>query len=106
MFINWLSVIAKRDVNAVNNISFRVSPGEVFGLLGPNGAGKSTTLGILTTRVVATSGVVTVSGIDLSADPVRVRSQIAVVLQRMNLARALTVRQICCSNGSSVRVRR
>ena len=40
----------KRDTNAVDELSFAVTSGEVFGLLGPNGAGKTTTVGILTTR--------------------------------------------------------
>src|SRR5262245_23665145 len=42
--------------NAVNDVSFSVRRGETFGLLGPNGAGKTTTIGILTTRVLPTSG--------------------------------------------------
>ena len=46
----------KRDVNAVDGLTFAVARGEIFGLLGPNGAGKSTTIGVLTTRVKATSG--------------------------------------------------
>ena len=47
----------KAPVNAVDDISFTVRRGEIFGLLGPNGAGKTTTIGVLTTRVVPTSGV-------------------------------------------------
>jgi len=43
----------KSPVNAVDDLSFTVNPGEVFGLLGPNGAGKTTTIGMLTTRVPA-----------------------------------------------------
>ena len=46
----------KRPVNAVDGLTFEVSPGEIFGLLGPNGAGKTTTVGVLTTMVRATSG--------------------------------------------------
>jgi ABC-2 type transport system ATP-binding protein len=83
----------KRPSNAVDGVSFAVEPGEIFGLLGPNGAGKSTTIGILTTRVLATSGSARVAGIDVLADPVRARSALAVVPQRVNLDRQLTARQ-------------
>ncbi|SNS98915.1 ABC-2 type transport system ATP-binding protein [Geodermatophilus pulveris] len=82
-----------RPANAVDGISFTVHRGEVFGLLGPNGAGKTTTLGVLTTRVLPTSGTVTVAGVDVAADPVTARSRLSVVPQRSNLDRALTARQ-------------
>jgi ABC-2 type transport system ATP-binding protein len=83
----------KRDVNAVDGLSFAVSPGEVFGLLGPNGAGKTTTVGILTTRLHATSGQARLAGVDVLRDPVAARARLAVVPQRSNLDRALTPRQ-------------
>jgi ABC-2 type transport system ATP-binding protein len=82
-----------RPVNAVDGISFAVHRGEVFGLLGPNGAGKTTTIGVLTTRVLPTSGSVSVAGVDVAADPVTARSRLSVVPQRSNLDRALTARQ-------------
>ncbi len=82
-----------RPTNAVDGISFEVGRGEIFGLLGPNGAGKSTTIGVLTTRVLATSGSATVAGVDVVADPVRARAGLAVVPQRPNLDRELTARQ-------------
>ena len=44
------------DVTAVDDLELVVQPGEIFGLLGPNGAGKTTTVGMLTTRVIPTSG--------------------------------------------------
>lgn len=78
---------------AVDNLSFSVRPGEVFGLLGPNGAGKSTTVGIMTTRVAPTSGSVTILGVDVAADPARAHRTFAVVPQRNNLDRSLTIRQ-------------
>jgi ABC-2 type transport system ATP-binding protein len=83
----------KRPVNAVDGISFHVSRGEIFGVLGPNGAGKTTTIGILTTRVKATSGVAKVSGIDVSRDPVSARARLSVVPQRVSIDRALRARQ-------------
>jgi ABC-2 type transport system ATP-binding protein len=83
----------KGRVNAVDGVSFAVTPGEVFGLLGPNGAGKTTTVGILTTRVKPTAGVAWVAGVDVAADPVRARRLVAVVPQRNNLDRSLSIRQ-------------
>jgi ABC-2 type transport system ATP-binding protein len=61
------------DFQALKGISFDVNQGEILGLLGPNGAGKSTTMKILTSYISATSGQVTVDGIDLFKDPIAVR---------------------------------
>ena len=83
----------KAKVNAVDGVSFEVRRGEVFGLLGPNGAGKTTTVGILTTRVRRTAGTARVSGVDVGDHPVRTRSLVAVVPQRNNLDRSLSIRQ-------------
>ena len=78
---------------AVDGLGFTVHAGEVFGLLGPNGAGKTTTVGVLTTRVLPTSGHAEVHGVDVVADPQRARQLLAVVPQRNNLDRSLNVRQ-------------
>jgi ABC-2 type transport system ATP-binding protein len=83
----------KSSVNAVDGVTFTVERGEVFGLLGPNGAGKTTTIGVLTTRVRRTGGIARVGGIDVTRDPVRARTQLAVVPQRTNLDRSLSIRQ-------------
>ncbi|HUQ63002.1 MAG TPA: ATP-binding cassette domain-containing protein [Acidimicrobiales bacterium] len=83
----------KADVNAVDGISFSVRHSEVFGLLGPNGAGKTTTVGILTTRALPTSGEAFVGGVNVVHDPVGARTLLAVVPQRNNLDRAISIRQ-------------
>ncbi len=83
---------ARSPVNAVDGVSFAAAPGEVFGLLGPNGAGKTTTIGVLTTRVRPTSGAATVAGVDVVTQPVLARRQLAVVPQRSNLDRSLSIR--------------
>jgi len=68
-----------------------VHPGEIFGLLGPNGAGKTTTAGMLTTRVIPSSGEAHVGGIDVIAHPARAKQLIGVVSQQNTLDRSLTV---------------
>jgi len=83
----------KQKTNAVDGLSFSVERGEIFGLLGPNGAGKTTTVGVITTRLHATAGRVTLAGVDVRRDPVTARARLAVVPQRSNLDRALTPRQ-------------
>ena len=82
----------KASGSAVDGLSFEVREGEVFGLLGPNGAGKTTTVGVLTTRVLPTGGQARVAGLDVRRDAVAVCAKLAVVPQRVNLDRSLTVR--------------
>ncbi len=83
----------KSHVNAVDGVSFEVAAGEVFGLLGPNGAGKTTTVGMLTTRVRPTGGQALIDGVDVAAEPVRARNSLAVVPQRSNLDRSISIRR-------------
>jgi len=64
------------NVLAVNNVSFRVEPGEILGFLGPNGAGKSTTMKILTCFMPANSGRATVAGFDVFTQSRKVREQV------------------------------
>ena len=80
-------------LTAVDHLALSVRRGEIFGLLGPNGAGKTTTVGMLTTRVVPTSGRAVVGGVDIAADPARAKQVIGVVPQSNTLDRDLTVGQ-------------
>jgi len=68
--------LRRGQVMAVDNISFDVAPGEVFGLIGPNGAGKTTTMRILCTVLKPTDGVVQLAGYDVVKQPSDVRRNI------------------------------
>lgn len=61
---------------AVDNISFSVRKGEIVGFLGPNGAGKSTTMKIATSYLPPTAGLVTIEGLDVTANPIQVKQRI------------------------------
>ena len=78
------------DKSAVDNISFEVIEGEVFGFLGPNGAGKTTTINILCTLLQPTSGVASISGYDVTKDRDNVRNSIGIVFQDPSLDGDLT----------------
>ncbi len=75
----------KSTTPAVDDISFRVAPGELFAFLGPNGAGKTTTISILTTTLAKTAGTVTIAGYDLDRDPTAVRREIGIIFQKPSL---------------------
>ena len=75
----------KKHNKALNELSFEVRQGEVFGLLGPNGAGKTTFLSILGGTVFKTSGKVNVWGFDLDQNPRQVRASVGIVPQEVNL---------------------
>jgi len=79
------------DFAAVDRLDLDVRPGEIFGLLGPNGAGKTTTAGILTTRVIPTSGRAFVGGVDVAAHPALAKQLSGIVSQQNTLDRQLTV---------------
>ncbi len=81
------------DVTAVNDISFEVKKGEIFGFLGPNGAGKSTTMMILTTLLKPTSGQALISEFDVTANPKQVRENIGYVQQESTVDEYLTGRE-------------
>ena len=81
------------DVTAVDNISFTVEEGEIFGFLGPNGAGKTTTLNMLATILRPTSGTAVVNGFDIHENPDAVRRSIGFVFQDPTLDIELTGRE-------------
>jgi ABC-2 type transport system ATP-binding protein len=78
---------------AVDDVSFEVRRGEVFGFLGSNGAGKSTTIRMLCGLLRPTSGLAEVGGIDVSRDPEAVKRRIGYMSQRFSLYELLTVDQ-------------
>src|SRR5512136_109739 len=80
----------EKTVTAVNDISFNVMSGEIFGLLGPNGAGKSTLIRILTTLLQPTKGTAFVDRYEISESPEKIRSIIGVCPQNSTLDIELT----------------
>lgn len=80
-----------KDVRAVDNISFCVDRGEIFGFLGANGAGKTTTVRMLTGFISPSSGEITIDSHDVIHDPVRARRHIGVVPEEANVYGDLSV---------------
>jgi ABC-2 type transport system ATP-binding protein len=87
------------DVRALDGLSMSVEASTIFGLLGPNGAGKSTTVRVLATLSRPDSGTARVAGIDVLADPVRVRHAIGVVGQKHGGAPEATGRENLVCQG-------
>jgi ABC-2 type transport system ATP-binding protein len=81
------------DFVAVNDVSFEVRAGEIFGFLGSNGAGKSTTIRMLCGLLRPSSGTAIVGGIDVTKDPEGVKRRIGYMSQRFSLYEKLTVDQ-------------
>lgn len=79
------------NFTAVNGISFKVYPGEIFGILGPNGAGKTTTLEIIETLQQPTKGLIRVDGLDIQKHKNEVKSIIGVQLQSAGFYPQLTL---------------
>lgn len=93
-------VVTVRDITrrfgaftAVNNISFDVGAGEIFGFLGPNGAGKSTTIRMLCGLLAPTSGGGSVAGFDVSGQPEKIKQHIGYMSQKFSLYDDLTVEE-------------
>jgi ABC-2 type transport system ATP-binding protein len=78
---------------AVDDISFEVERGEIFGFLGPNGAGKSTTIRMLCGLLLPTSGSGTVAGFDLMSESEKIKTRIGYMSQKFSLYQALTVEE-------------
>jgi ABC-2 type transport system ATP-binding protein len=79
---------------AVQDVSFQVMPGEIFGLLGPNGAGKTTTIRCLCTLTKPDSGQLEVAGVSVLADPRAARRKLGYVAQEVSLDKVLTGREL------------
>lgn len=72
-------------IEAVSNLSFEISKGEIVGFLGPNGAGKTTTMRILTGFIPATSGSAVIAGYDVSQEPLQVKRRIGYLPENVPL---------------------
>jgi ABC-2 type transport system ATP-binding protein len=81
------------EFTAVDNLSFAVKPGELFGFLGPNGAGKSTTIKMLCTLLRPTAGSAFVKGHEIGREPARVREAIGIVFQDYSLDDRITAEE-------------
>jgi ABC-2 type transport system ATP-binding protein len=97
--VNLTKVYPNTDFKAVDDLNLSVHPGEIFGLLGPNGAGKTTTAGMLTTRVIPTSGTAYIGAVDVVKHPALAKQMIGVVSQQNTLDRALTVSENLYMHG-------
>jgi ABC-2 type transport system ATP-binding protein len=81
------------DFTAVDDVSFQVKEGEIFGLLGPNGAGKSTLIRMMTTLIPITAGSARIAGYDVAKDPDAARRTFGVIPQAMTSDIDLTVEE-------------
>jgi ABC-2 type transport system ATP-binding protein len=89
---------------ALDDVSFSVARGQIFGLLGPNGGGKTTLFRILSTLMRATSGRASVFGAAVETDPAAVRRHLGVVFQHPSLDGKLTVRENLVHHGHLYRL--
>ncbi len=92
------------DFTAVNNLSFNIKKGEVFGLLGPNGAGKTTTMSMLSTMLKPSSGKASVNGYDILKNEDDVRRSIGIVFQDQSLDEELTAYENMDFHGRLYRI--
>ena len=89
-----------KELKAVNDISFSVQKGELFGFLGENGAGKTSTINMLCTLLEPTAGEVVVAGYKLGKEDIQIKHRIGVVYQDNCLDEILTVKQNLVSRGA------
>lgn len=82
-----------RDIQALNDISFDVEQGEIYGIIGPDGAGKTSLFRILTTLLLADGGTATVDGLDVVRDYKEIRNHIGYMPGRFSLYQDLTVEE-------------
>lgn len=82
-----------KNVKAIENISFDVKEGELFGLIGPDGAGKTTLFRILTTLLIANEGIATVAGFDVVADYKKIRNNVGYMPGKFSLYQDLTIEE-------------
>ncbi len=82
-----------RKIQAVNDLSFEIQPGELIGLIGPNGAGKSTTMNCICGRILPESGEILVNGVNIWQDPIAGRKSIGFVPQILDLPEFLTAEE-------------
>jgi ABC-type multidrug transport system ATPase subunit len=90
---NIVKTYSKGTVKAVNDISFEVQKGELFGLIGPDGAGKSSIFRILTTLLLADSGTASVNNFDVEKDFQSIRNCIGYMPGRFSLYQDLTIEE-------------
>jgi ABC-type multidrug transport system ATPase subunit len=83
----------KKEVKAVNDISFSVQPGELFGIIGPDGAGKTSLFRILTTLLLADSGSAAVDGLDIVKEYKAIRKRIGYMPGKFSLYQDLSVEE-------------
>ncbi|HEX5025896.1 MAG TPA: ATP-binding cassette domain-containing protein, partial [Agriterribacter sp.] len=90
---NIVKTYGKEKLVAVNDVSFSVNKGEIFGLIGPDGAGKTSIFRILTTLLLADSGSATVEGFDVVKEYKKIRNTVGYMPGRFSLYQDLTVEE-------------
>jgi ABC-type multidrug transport system ATPase subunit len=90
---NLSKVYGKEKVQAVDNVSFSVSQGELFGLIGPDGAGKTSIFRVLTTLLLPDAGTAAVDGFDVVKDYKKIRNTVGYMPGRFSLYQDLTIEE-------------
>ena len=96
---------AYEGTQAVSDVSFNVNAGEILGVIGPNGAGKTTTMRAISTLIGASSGTLTVDGLDVNSQPVEVKKRLAYVPDDPQLFPHLTVEEHLAFAASAYKVK-